>query len=707
MLVLTRGLPIVRPLARIQFRIPDFWKFSLNLRSESTSLRYTNTSYAFPANPPSQIRPEQPGQIQATFLEEPTEEYGDLQDSEVLHDHVAPLPGVQASEVILRLITKGDLDGALAARDELVKLGIEIAQDRAFATAAIAELSTADPEMRSRKFIAWWSLVPLNECPEQLALACSKLMDHPFDIPLLMDFCIVCAKAGVIHSVVEQSRLFMHIFRYGNPNATAAFLLKLEHEAKKHVSDGSPIGWMSMRDLAIRMHLAAGRKEIARQMLNAASVDGFIIDRRIADSLKTDTSFNALPAEVITTKALYSSGAVKDRRRPLSELARELRILRQIVVSRAPPPHFEPFLAEFIDAYELHGRRSRAIRMLRKKVFKDSSNVVRARWIAGEQLAYSIRGRPIAVLRTYMNYCFADSVLAAEARPILAYWRKQRDTMRRYKDWKVSQKPEKVEWKIWPTNLSMSLAWKAILQLSKKRDVDRLYEHLLKHVEATRLSPTRLADELSRTTDMVVADKYYYDNSSHTVAVPPVVFPNAYFFHHFVVAYATRHAPRKGAQVLHDMQRLGLVPSYDSWGALAGAYARSGDFSRVLRILDHLDKDLLDSKSWKKKSKEEKRLAQKNWRTLLTTYNSVLRGFTNAAMYREARLIQNRMIEQGLFKRGVDKYTRAKLHRLSRYERGKFDPLLKRTQRSVIVDGRQIVVDDTRAEWLTELEISD
>ncbi|KAL5522721.1 hypothetical protein ACEPAG_8739 [Sanghuangporus baumii] len=591
--------------------------------------------------------------------------------------------------LILRLIAKGDMDRALAARDEYVKLGQKIAQDRTFARAAIDALSIVDPEDRSRKFIAWWSLTPLREYPEQVELACSKILSHPFDIPLLMDFCVLCAKSGFAHTI-ERSRLFPHIFRYGHPDATTAFLVKLEHEAKKFCIDESSEDWMSMRNLAIRAHLTAGRKEIARQLYDGAVANNFRIEPEILKVLEANTSPEALPHADTRTWQLHSR-TPKDPHRPISAVARELRILRQIAITRERPPNFERFLAEFIQAYELLGRESRAIRMLREKVFRKGTVSVQSRWAAGEQLAYSRNKKPLAVLRTYMNYFLADSILAAESRRILSYWRlrqKNWSSKRWRVDWKLSQKPAKVEWKIWPSKPCMSTAWKAVLQLSSKHDLTRLYALLLRHVEQSRVAPDKLSPGMATTSDLDKADKQYYDPSSHFVAIPPVIFPDQYYFHHFVVAFAARCAPRQGFQVIKDMERLGFTPSKESYGALAGAYARSGDLRRVLRILDFIDRDTRDSPPS---------------RTLLTTYNSVLRGFMNARMYHEARIIHRLMQDRGCFN-GRDKRTRTVVHKLSRYEKGKYDKQLFRLTKVVPVNGRQLIIDKNRAEWLKELE---
>lgn len=694
MSILTRGLAICRPLPRYRL-LTQCRPFSICLRHEDGLLRFSNQAYAFPPSPPSEIQAESNGLVPA-FLEEPTVEYGALEKIDLHDDNALRSPELQAADLILRLIAKGDIDEALAVRSEYMKAGVEIAKDRSFASAAISELSSVDPEARSRRFIAWWSLAPLEECPDKVALACAKLMDHPFDIPLLMDFCVVSAKSGFAH-VIEKSRLLPHIFRYGNPNATYAFLLKLEPEIRKHQNKKSSTPWTSIRNLAIRMHLVAGRKQIAKSIYDRSVEMNLVIDEQTSKLIEANGFGEPSSTKSVNVESLKSLVPEHGEKRSMSELAGELRILRRIVASPNPPPaYFESFLAEFIDAYEQLGRRSRAIRTLRAKVFNTGTLALRARWVAGEQLAYSKRGRSLAVLRTYFNYCLADNILASEARPILAHWRARSRGKPKFVDWELSKRPVDVAWKIWPTDLSMNLAWKALLQLSKTRDIERLYALFLNHLETAQKVPQQLADDLRYTSDLKVADEYYYDGSSHVIAVPPSVFPNASYFHHFVVALSTRIAPRRGAKVLRDMQRFGIQSWKESWGAVAGAYARAGDFRRVLRILDHIDADAETHGNLP--DHEKTRL----WEIRLVTYNSILRGFTEAAMYPEARAIQKHMEERGFLQK-MDKRTETILHRLSGYEKGKFDKMLYRRGRHIVDQpGRRIVIDPSRAEWLTE-----
>ena len=474
---------------------------------------------------------------------------------------------------------------------------------------------------------------------------------------------------------------------------------------------------MSMRNLAIRMHFVAGRGEVARQMFEGAVTLGFDINPLTQKVVEANISSKRRLDKPIDTKVLYPY-LIKERRRPISDLARELRILRQIVSSRERPPHFEVFLAQFIDGYEILGRRSRAIRMLREKVFRDATLSVRARWVAGEQLAYSMRKKPIAVLRTFMHYCLADSVLAAEARPILFHWRRERnDSTRRHKDWKLSQKPVDVDYKIWPTDLSLSLAWKAILQLCKKEDVSRLYDVFLTSVRRAQKSPKRLLNELAKPDPKVLklANETYLaqiKDPEDPISIPPATFPNERCFHHFVVAFATRYSPRQGSKIILDMQELGYKPSRATWGAIAGAYARSGDMQRVLRILDHLNWEL--SRGQRTTYKVVGSIMKRNGlgadkkrrglRALLVTYNSVLRGLTEAGMYEEARRIKKRMQKRGFFKGGMNRRTKAILHRLSRREMGKYlRALMRRQRRTVVVDGKTIFVSTKRADWLKEI----
>ena len=88
---------------------------------------------------------------------------------------------------------------------------------------------------------------------------------------------------------------------------------------------------------------------------------------------------------------------------------------------------------------------------------------------------------------------------------------------------------------------------------------------------------------------------------------------------------------------------------------------------------------------------------------MLNTYNYIIRNYTEAGLYPEARAVQSRMRSEGYLNlegKGVNFRTTAVLHRLSQCERG----VLKRKDvvkqhRANMIDGRMMFVDTRRREW--------
>ena len=125
MSILLRGLAIFRPLSISRlFAVQDNRPFLFPLRRESSSLRYTNTSYPFALSPQTELEPDPTGLSQTPFLEGPSDEYGTLEESEVQDEGALPNSSSEhAMYLLLRLLAKGEVNRALAARDEYIKIG--------------------------------------------------------------------------------------------------------------------------------------------------------------------------------------------------------------------------------------------------------------------------------------------------------------------------------------------------------------------------------------------------------------------------------------------------------------------------------------------------------------------------------------------------------------------------------------------------------
>lgn len=635
-----------------------------------------------------------------------------------------------SATVLSRLILKGDFDGAQIARDELLALETDIEPDTTFVQAALNTLSIKDAQTRSKAFFAWWSFVPLTCYRSVLPELSSNLLQHPFDLGFIMEVCLSYVRAGMCKSIAS-SELIRHVFRYGRPSIIRMFLKEIE-KAEQSRPAGSNMNTLGVLiNSAVRSANSSGRTELARELMEEYSSQIKITSGTL-ESVKR-TEFPDLQESLPPTpQTRYGHG----RKATTGEVASQLRALRRIAMS-ANPPNFDTFLADFMFTYTCVHQRSRGFLILRRRVFRKGKLRARAIWVAGEQLFYSSRRRPLANLRTFHRHCVMDPFIAQEIERVLNKWEPLQSYEKRHKDWKLSRQDDTGNTKIWPRKSSLKFAWKAILQLSHKDDLERLYTLLLKQVEEAN-SESELES---------------------LVSTPPSSVPDSVHFHHFIVAFATRISPRRGSEVIADMRRMGFAPSLDDWGSLAGAYARSGDVERTMRILDHVDEfvkgeskgsqayeadrasregelaatseaacksepvaildtptnqvsaDDVDQSSSSGKNHRnagsEKRVATQRRQKLVALYYSVIRGFSECRMYSEAREVQARMQEHGFLDGGPDKRGKAVLHRLSRYEKGHFAWQLQKgkyKRRKVAVDGRLIYIDPRRVDWLVERE---
>lgn len=608
-------------------------------------------------------------------------------------------PDEAAANLLLRLVAKGDLSGADAAKLHYDRDGIRIMPKAGFANAAMKALEISIPQDRMRHFMLWWSLVPVKDCAERFDLLDRKLLDHPFDLLAHAHFCLHSIRQGLVHEV-QSSHVLRHIFRFGTSNATTALLHKIEKEVKKQIPLDQET-YMSFRRLAVRMHLLASRRQHAAHLYYAT--DGAMdIDEAMKTAIAHDGRGERLDGNIRVHTASTRRFLPRSESPADVNLISELRTLRRIITCKNNPPNFEPFLADFLYAYSRLRKTGKAPQLLRRMVFSRPSSAVRMRWVGGELTLYSSTSKPIACLKTYLHYCLADNLLAVEARRILREFQENPD---RKLDSHLANTLPRIGWKLWPNSLLVSTTWKAVLMLSKSEDLERLYKQHLEFAEAASLQSQHREDEMqTEPGENVLGIPEIYYRKLARAATSPLVFPGPSLFHHFIVAFATRVAPRRAAEIIVDMQRLGLRPKKRTWGALAGAYARSGDMNRVMRILDHIDSFDLGTQDVMNRSAPEKkvipRLAVK---TSIMAYNSVLRGLTECGMYAETHTIQERMRERSLVSSEVDRRTKAILHRRSRYEKDKPASFYRKQflrRRSLKVDGRHLRIDEKRVDWV-------
>lgn len=657
-------------------------------------------------SPQAAKKPASPPVPGNAFLEDVSSEYGE----KLVREYVRPSRGRTAhvASVIGGFIKKKDFDGAELARMEFLKMDIPIEQDMVYITMLTHSLTIHEKDARSEKFFTWLSLLPVWGLSRSIKRISMHLLRHPFDLDLLRQFCMFCAQAGLVNELCG-SRILHHIFRYGNPPGTQLFLEELERTAREQGKSVEEI--MGLRNLAIRMHYIAGRRDVAEELLKRAK----IIEPLTRFYMEQNS--DATRRERSQTMWLGRPSRSRDNRSKAdiptpSELAVKLRLLRRAILMETAPSFFESNLADFIFEYVVLAKRKRAFFALRRKIFQASNGSIRSKWVAAEQLFYSSQHFPMAILRAHLHYCVADHVLASEVNRVFDEWTSEaREKAVKGVDCWLAHEflPISTYSKVWPTRISLALTWKAIIQLSSVEDLERLYRILVDHVKALRKYGKKQEVEREHDESEELEGAEDEDEGSpppqHTppskslhMVTPPAVFPTAAFVHHFVVAMSTRLSPLRGAKVIADMQQLELNPSVDDWGTVAGAYARSGDVRRLAVVLKHVDKleqAKLSDPNYSKTRRENLR------KRIIIMHNSAIRGLTECGMYRSARKVQQRMQQRGYFKQGIDVRTKAILHRLSRYEKGHFDSEMEGS-RTLRLKRRPIRVLAERVQWKDE-----
>lgn len=678
------------------------------------ALSRTFSSPIFPPSPPDHIRPDTDAPP-PSFLEEVDEEYGYSEPSSSFATILEPA-GVNETIIVSNLLKRGERAKASTVRREFEELGIQLHPHRMFGDTAIAALNSHNAELGSTEFLEWWPYADIGRFPDAFFRAEQKLMTRPFDLTLLMSTCLMTAKAG--HSeLLRKSQLLPYVLYYGDPNSTTTFLLRLDQELSAHQSSGQPsTGWVW--EVAVSEHASSGRLAIAKQLATYCSqrhkynVAGFIQEIQPSSSISQQT-LNSLDQT--------------DRSRSRSALAREFRLIRYALREPTVSPSFYAIIARFLIGYgcENKGRNlPRLLRLLRRRVFDRCSPNIKKAFIAAEmQMHYELK-RPLAVLRTLLYSCIVDGHMASEARTILKIWRDPRAHRRRWKlDWPLLRvSSTTLGQKIWPSETHLSLGWKALLMLADKpRNVEHLYSIFLTLAKTSLSQPSMITQELLPAPSAEAIERHLsLSNSEGSVSAcatyPPSVFPTPRQLHAFVVAISSQTSPRRGAEVIQEMQSLGLTPGPQSWGAVAGAYARAGDVSRALRVLEHLETICpplsssyiqwrsQDAIQGRKKEKFRGRTVYAPSSPLLTAYNSCIRGLSEAGLFHEARSVESLMRSKDLITPTFqDPYTKRVLARLRFYEQGGGRDWLKREKRRFfVIDGRRIYIDLKRTEWVQE-----
>jgi pentatricopeptide repeat protein len=592
--------------------------------------------------------------------------------------------------VVASLVRKRDYSAALAAMRDLTYIGVSIKPDEIYLDAARyahqrfmsdefeskftrpdtrpneqsdAESTPDDAEIKpaswARIFLDWWALVPRSAALEALPSFCEAFASSPSsNLDLARKFCLACAERGMSSCV--GLKVLPDIIRHDRPQSSSRFLDAFESAAFDNEDDtilkGRKHRWSHWRNVAIIVHFNAGRKDLALEMYKDAIANKKHIETATMAVIRRNIWPEAPPRTMAPSSfALTRYGFVRRDRAPtISQVAAELRALRSIIRTPRNRVPFEARLADFMYVYEAIYQRRRALKSLRNWVFKSNKASLIDRWISAELLLYSSRKRPLATLRAFAHYFRAglgDDVLMLEAQAFLKETEQWGATKIEEFDWPSSSDLYPIEHKISPSHENTSLAWQAILKLSKSPEqLDRLYNLFLNTIASAPDAPLP---------------------STQT----------ALTFNHFVIAFARRVSLKRGTDTLRSLQQLGFYPKIGTWGALAGAYAWRGYAAQANRILDVIERNWSIEDAKDEQTARTDRLSPsgypipiaaklRRWK-VVSVYNNVLLGFTKHGLFEEARGVLKRMEEKGVLIGTIDRRTKSTVKKLVRTEKGK------------------------------------
>lgn len=631
-------------------------------------------------------------EIRSNLFEDRTGEYPSF-PSKQKSTSASPTASYDSCSFLKRLVQSGDYTGAITAKRELANLSIPIEQDGIYIHIALYAFQRFCKEIRTPRqahaavasssrvkledatdlqgdwgevFLEWWALVGRKVALKELPAVCETLLRHPAaNVDLLQRFCLICAD-GRLSSYVGI-HLLPYILRNGNPDKSSAFLAAFEEASEKNpdkaIIDGRVHHWTHWRNVGIITHFNAGRRDLAFGMYKAACKQNHYIEGSTALVILRNVTPQR-PAQTIAPPefAMARYGHISEAVSP-SQMATELRTLRSLVLT---PPHRAPFekrLVDFMYMYDCIYKRSRALRIIRNRVFRTGNKSLLDRWITTEMKHYSARKRPIAILRAFEHYFQPgprEGALLDEVRRAMSESERMGKRRQKARDWTGSVDLLPIERKISPSSESISLAWKAVLSLSKGgHDLERLYNVFLSTISVSPVLPALTGSPPS------------------TLASSNTPSPSlALTFHHFVHAFANRISAQSGSLVVEDIHRLGLSPKIGTWAILAGAYAQQGEVGRTEKIITHVERnwsldrpDCVGGDETDSSKTPEDISPVRRWK-IIAFYSTIVRALMDRGLPIEARNTVERMEAKGLLRMGRDKRTRAMVKSLRRMEQG-------------------------------------
>lgn len=565
---------------------------------------------------------------------------------------------------LVHLLEQGDFESARALK-ELVYADYPLQRHRKFLEAVRQAFTIPDREVKMKAIIDWWKLVPREDRFSALPELITTVAEPPIDLDLVIRFTLSSVELG--HDQIVIARLLARIIRFANVRDSFSALTTIETILKaRHTVD--PERWSKARNQAIRTNISISRFDVALG-LRASAPEGFVIDsesqRTLIAAAPGSTSLANYQEIPDTSWARF--GVLSSHKFTASQTASHLRTLRRII--RLPdPPRFKSFLADFMYSYKLMHQRSRALDILRKRVFVDNPRpAVRDRWVLGELQFYSSQKQYVSALRLFAHHYVVPRALAAPIGRVLA---REWEIAKKARAWEMAKDGaveltavEKLlrhneRWHWWtelqssllpiperlsPGNKGLLVAWRAVIDST--RDIDELedlYRTLRSEFKAKKDNYVALSPLLNKEPPALrssSAGSISAEDVNTLMDVSSVVgsdFDACNYFQPFILVFGYLVGPRRALSVLSDMLASGFPISLDSWSTVASSFAHAGDTAGTDTLLRHIE-TTFGPGTGNRVNEPSRR------HKMLRSYCHIMKGYTRSGQYAAAREVLARM----------------------------------------------------------------
>ena len=543
--------------------------------------------------------------------------------------HFTPL---SSSDTLISLVLKGDVHAAASLRKEMMAHHIPIPRDALYLRAALDAITQRRPKgsakARVDAFETWLLLAPDRHEEWQsfhdIRQRLFRTMDH-LNLALVYRFGVVLAAKGYFSGDAAR-QVVATLARYARPSVVERYLCQVEDASREyHLKMGldPPSDVLAgAYNLSIRTVALGGNGGAALGLVSAAHSRGIPIS-----DFTLNMAAKHSPAIIDRIRAMYPLWTLQDTVTPvmvesipaertadITVLAARLRSLRRAL--RSPSPPSPNVLHSFITSYQALGR-TRALTLLRTLAYRHSPKSA-STWAFTEMRHHRARREPLHLLFVFAHRFHLVGVPRKTLLSLIRGPRGQharKDHVQRWVDG-----PSSIHAKLWPSAYHTALVWDALVGLSPKAEIERLYALLVALVRQSRRGDQDAG----------------CDSDGPRVQLSPDMYDAAHFSP-FVSTWARRR-PARAASVLRDMVQLGVEPSLVQWSMVARGYAQHDDPDVALRILARLEEmEGRDGEGHGSKGPSD---------VLLGVHTNMLRGFVLAGDLQHAQEVERRLVER-------------------------------------------------------------